>query len=195
MTKTILLLVAVFVSVSLTAQEKTYEEYKTIFGSEKLEFSGIGGFDMAFTSFNGYFGVQTGGSMAVLLNSQLFIGGYGQSATIDRVVTIQQIEYRDVSLSHGGFWAGYIFLPNAAIHPVVSAKAGWGKAKLNDYYNDNVFVINPMVEIQMNITHFFRIGVGAHYTITSDVETIEGLSKYDFSGPGGTISFKFGWFK
>lgn len=194
MTRITLLAAIILISISGFTQEKSTNEFRTIFGDQKLKVSGIGGFNMAFSSFNTYYAVSTGGSMGVLFNKQLFVGGYGQSASLDRVVEINNEEYRDVNLNHGGFWLGYIILPNFPIHPVISTQAGWGKARLDDYYKDYVFVINPMIEVQLNVTRFFRIAVGGHYTFVSDVNSIPTMSTSDFSGPGGTLSFRFGWF-
>lgn len=194
--KKITLLLAVFL-VALTgfAQEKDSDEFRTIFDNQKLKVSGIGGFSMAFSSFNSNYAASTGGSMAILLNKQLFVGGYGQSSNIYREVTIENSDYTDARLNHGGFWLGYIIMPSLPIHPVISTQVGWGKARVDEYYNDNVFVVNPTVEVQVNITRFFRMAVGGHYTICSDVNNIDGLSAKDFSGPGGTLAFRFGWFK
>lgn len=194
MKKITILAAAILMTISSFAQEKNTDEFRTIFGDQKLKVSGYGGFNMAFSSYNTYYAVETGGSMAVLFNKQLFVGGYGQSANIDRIVKLNNYDYRDVSLNHGGFWLGYIVLPNLPIHPVISTQAGWGKAKLDDSIKDYVFVINPTVEVELNVTRFFRIVAGGHYTFVSDVNTIDEMSSSDFSGPGGTLSFRFGWF-
>ncbi len=187
------------VSFVVISQEKETDDFKTIFGDTHIKVSGELAFNMAFSSFDGDYALQTGGSMGILLNRQLIIGGYGQGVNIDRVYENYDgyNDFNDVGMSHGGFWMGYIVFPDMAIHPVVSVQTGWGRAKIeNEYttFTDNIFVVNPMLEIELNITRFFKIGIGGHYTFVSGINTFERLSNEEFGGPGGTFSFRFGWF-
>ena len=49
----------------------------------------------------------------------------------------------------------------------------------------------------MNFTKFFRLGVGVHYRIVTGVNPSvhnSNLTNSDFSGPGVSLAFKFGWF-
>jgi hypothetical protein len=73
---------------------------------------------------------------------------------------------------------------------------GWGNLSLKNDYNkieDPVFVINPIIEIEANITRFFRMSIGGNYRIVQDVNFGE-YKNSDFSGAGLFIGFKFGWF-
>lgn len=196
-------LLALFSLVSIIVfsqeKEKQNDEFRTIFGDTKFKVSGEMAFNMAFSSFDGDYAVQTGGSMGILLNRQLIIGGYGQGVSIDRVYELYDgiNDFANVGVSHGGFWLGYIIMPDKAIHPTVSVQTGWGRAKIeSDYsdYTDNIFAVNPMVDVELNITRFFKIGIGGHYTFVNGINTLEGVSNEEFSGPGGTLSFRFGWF-
>jgi hypothetical protein len=45
----------------------------------------------------------------------------------------------------------------------------------------------------MNVTHHFRLGVGARYRHVSGVD-LEGMSDHDLSGPSASLIFKFGKF-
>ncbi len=172
----------------LKAQEN---EIQTLFGSG-TRISGFGGPSMSFTSINGEFAHMMGGGGAVLLGDY-FIGGYGEGLTNSIVAGGNNIRF-----GHGGFWTGYSFMSERALHPCISSQIGWGDISQQDegdytLTNDNVFVINPTIELEMNFTKFFRLGVGAHYRIVSGVNTST-LTNSDFSGPGAFLSFKFGWF-
>ncbi len=199
-----LLLFFSLVSLIVFSQEKKDDEFKTIFGDNRIKVSGEMAFNMAFSSFDGDYAVQTGGSMGILLNRQLIIGGYLQGGSIDREYLQYDIggngfveDFNDVGISHGGIWLGYILFPSKAIHPAISVQAGWGRAKLESNYNiysDNIFAVNPILEVELNITRFFKIGIGGHYSFVSGINTFDGLSNEEFGGPGGTFSFRFGWF-
>ena len=170
-------------------------EIHTLFsGSTRI--SGFGGPMMSFTTVNGQFAHMMGGGGGVLLGD-FFIGGYGEGLTNG----IPANEYR-LDFGHGGFWTGYSFMANRPFHPAVSAQIGWGSVGERDYnYTnfsmDNVFVFNPALELELNFTRFFRLGVGIHYRLVQGVNPemhSSNLTNSDFSGPGALLTFKFGWF-
>jgi hypothetical protein len=188
MKKLLFAFVLVVSAAGLKAQEN---EIQTLFGSG-TRISGFGGPTMSFTSINGEFAHMMGGGGGVLLGN-FFIGGYGEGLTNSIVAGGNRI-----SFGHGGFWTGYSFMADRALHPCLSTQMGWGNLSQRDdgHYNlteDNIFVINPAIELEMNFTRFFRLGVGAHYRFVSGVNTST-LTNSDFSGPGAFLSFKFGWF-
>lgn len=188
-------IIVLFVS-TIQGQEKD-NEYRTIFGSNKIHTSGFGGFNMEFSSIGGKFAFGAGGSGGVLLNDQVFFGGFGMGYTLDKSVDIGNFVYDNSSMGYGGLMFGYIFNGKAAIHPAIFLQTGWGAANFYqpfNSYNDNIFVLNPSIELEMNITRFFRVSVGGHYQFTMGINEYDSLSNSDFSGPGGSISFKFGWF-
>jgi hypothetical protein len=167
-------------------------EIQTLFsGSTRV--SGFGGPMMSFTIINGHFAHMMGGGGAVLLGN-FFIGGYGEGLT--NAIELEGSPY-DLEFGHGGFWTGYSFMSNKSLHPALSAQIGWGGvAERQDYTTvgtpDNVFVFNPAVELEMNFTRFFRLGVGLHYRIVTGASRI--LSNAELSGPGASLIFQFGWF-
>ena len=164
---------------------------QTIFGGG-TRISGMGGPMMGFSSIGGEFAHMMGGGGGVLLGD-LFLGGYGMGLTNPVTAGINTTEF-----GHGGFWAGYSFMAKRAFHPVLSTQLGWGTVTQLDEFtvlsSDNVFVLNPALELEMNFTRFFRLGVGAHYRLTSGVNNTPGFGDSDFSGPGAFLTFKFGWF-
>ena len=188
MKKLLFALVLVVSAAGLEAQEN---DIQTLFGSG-TRISGFGGPTMSFTSINGEFAHMMGGGGGVLLGD-FFIGGYGEGLTNSIIAGGNRI-----SFGHGGFWTGYSFMADRAFHPCLSTQIGWGNLSQRDenHFNlseDNIFVINPALELEMNFTRFFRLGVGVHYRFVSGVNTST-LTNADFSGPGASLSFKFGWF-
>jgi hypothetical protein len=59
--------------------------------------------------------------------------------------------------------------------------------------NDVVFAAEPVVSVEMNISHFLRVSVGAGYRYVGSV-TLTGLRKEDLNGFTGSAMLKFGRF-
>jgi hypothetical protein len=199
MRQLVLIVFAVLFSINLFAQKDDYE-YKSIFGDDK-HYSGVGGFGFGISYLGGEMAICSGGSGAVILNRKFLFGGYGTGINSDKSITYtdksdNSITLDNVEIGHGGLWMGYVFGGSNAIHPVVSLQSGFGSVA---YYNadyrtvDPIFVVNPKVEIEFNITRYFRIGVGGNYLLTTGVNRY-GMNDNDYSGPGGQIAFRFGWF-
>ena len=63
--------------------------------------------------------------------------------------------------------------------------------------SDAFMVIEPGIEVEMNITRFFRFCVGAHYRYTTDVQIDNPdyiISPGILRGFMGGVTFKFGRF-
>lgn len=179
------------------AQEK---EYQTIFDNQELRISGMGGPFMQFTGVAGEFGFLMGGGGAVMLND-FFFGGYGLGLTNAIPDHVNGNPTDRLYLGHGGFWMGYTLFGDRPIHFCVSSMIGWGEfgimqyAEYYPFVRDNIFVLAPTVEVELNLTRYFRIGVGASYNLITMVnEDLHGYKSGDLSSPGGFLSFKFGWF-
>jgi len=214
--KTILFLSVLFLSGSLLAQDDYSPQY-LFSGQGKTSISGFGGPFVEFSGIQKEFAVSVGGGGAVIFNQTFYIGGYGEGLTtshyrydLSDVVNIAQPK---ISFGHGGFWLGYIHDSFKAIHFGFSSKLGWGSISLYDaYYNyeprdywakDAVFVAIPQVEVEMNLTPWFKINVGVGYRAVAGIDKTysdsEGnLHNYfdasDYNSAQGTISFLFGGF-
>jgi len=197
MKKSILILSVLAVCTSLFSQER---EYRTLLDNQDLRISGLGGPFMQFTTVAGEFGHMMGGGGAVLLNN-FFFGGYGLGLTNAIPDYVNDNTSDRLTLGHGGFWLGYALFGEKPIHVTFSSMIGWGEfgiMQYDGYYpfvRDQIFVMIPTVEIELNLTRYFRIGAGASFNIyTMMDEGMHGYSNGDLSSPGGFLSFKFGWF-
>jgi hypothetical protein len=197
MKKVILLGIILTVVLTAFSQEK---EYQTIFDNKELRISGMGGPFMQFTAIAGEFGHMMGGGGAVILND-FFFGGYGLGLTNSIPDYVNQNPNNRLSIGHGGFWLGYTLFGEKPIHISISSMIGWGELGIleNDGYypfiRDNIFVLAPTLEVELNLTRYFRLGVGASYNLYTMVDDyMHGYQSSDLSAPGGFLSFKFGWF-
>jgi len=181
-----------FVISGTYAQE---DDFQTIFGGKELRISGFGGPMMDFSTFDGQFAHFMGGGGGLLLND-FFIGGYGMGKTN----TINTISGYRLEMGFGGLWTGYTFFSKRAIHPVIHLQTGWGDLHTTREIGgeaiekDVFFVLQPVVELEMNFTSFFKLGIGGSYRLVSGVEML-GYTDAELSSPGGFISLKFGWFE
>jgi len=197
MKKAIFLALILATSVSAFSQEK---EFQTIFDNQDLRISGLGGPFMQFTSVAGEFGHMMGGGGAVLLNN-FFFGGYGLGLTNAIPDYVNQNPSDRLTLGHGGFWLGYSLFGDKSIHITFSSLIGWGEFGVMQnsgtypFVRDKIFVLTPTIEVELNLTRYFRIGAGASYNIYTLVdENMHGYTNGNLSAPGGFLSFKFGWF-
>jgi hypothetical protein len=90
-------------------------------------------------------------------------------------------------------------MPKRIAHAVIQVQLGWGSLNSKDRFGglidnlDKLFIITPIIEAEMNITRFLRIGIGGSYRIAAFADN-DILSASDLSGPGVNLAFKFGWF-
>jgi hypothetical protein len=197
MKKTLTILFFLLVSANAFAQ------YRTIFGEDRLRISGFGAPLMNLTSMDGEFAYLTGGGGAAIINGRMLIGGYGYDTKNDINPSIKT--YRDqgyqLSYDEGGLWLGWVFNPSKPIHITGSLLSGWGDIQLKNRDNnfvplsDKVYVLTPVVELEANITSWFRLAAGANYRFAMGADRIAGYQNSDFSSPGAFVTFKFGWFR
>jgi len=170
MKKIVSISIFTFLVFTAFAQE---DDFRTIFSGQPVRISGFGGPFMNFTVIDGEFAHMMGGGGGVMLND-FFIGGYGLGLTnsLDAPQGYNYPDTYELQFGHGGFWLGYSFFGNRAIHPVVHVQTGWGQIQLTEDYNpvnqDNVFVLSPTLELEANFTSFFRMSVGARYRLVQN---------------------------
>ncbi|HOI00383.1 MAG TPA: hypothetical protein PLE85_07555 [Bacteroidales bacterium] len=192
------------------------DEYRYLFNHENIRFSGFGGPLVMFGQAEGDFGVYSGGGGALLINQRYFLGGYGMGLAtahyrFQKSVAGKSYPELRTSFGHGGFWLGYVHRPSALIHLASSLKLGWGQISLYeetyhfDHYDylakDNVFVMTPMIEAEVNLTTWFKVNAGLGFQWTAGVgdrvyqQTQERIYQgSDYSSPVLNLGLLFGGF-
>ncbi len=166
-----------------------------------IRFSGFGGPLIEFSSINGDLAVSSGGGGAALLNNRFFFGGYGMGLTNEVNFTLENQMQVETEMGHGGMWLGGIIKPNKILHFGVSTKLGWGSIDTYDVSftqrrslgDDDIFVVTPQVEMELNVARWFKINVGAGYRKVIGVEETM-YQATDFDSGVVTLGFLFGWF-
>lgn len=164
--------------------------------------NGFGGFDVQMTEINKKFAVVSGGFGGVMFNQKFFFGGYSAGLS-----SYNQSDYvRDtvrtyLDIDHSGFMIGYNYNPHKLVHWIMNTKLGWGTAKIKErsdwessIYDDNIFVFNPEIGMELNVTRWFKINTTAGYRFISGIDNVNIYDFDDFNGISGSIGFLFGRF-
>lgn len=155
--------------------------------------------------------VLMGGRGGGVINSSFTVGGggYGLANNIN-LGTFPDYEY-DLSLhmGYGGLELGYIFNSDEVIHFTIYCLAGGGGVTIGhdpgkdtygsdkywyDVLSDGFLVLEPTASIELNLTQFFRIEIGASYRYIDGLEN-KFVTDDDIDGLSGVVSFKFGKFE
>ncbi|MCB2220420.1 MAG: hypothetical protein KQI35_08505 [Bacteroidetes bacterium] len=227
--KHIILAIILVFSGILHMQGQDNPEFRYLLGGNngKVNVSGFGAYTIGFSQVDGNLAVYNGGGGAVLLNQTVYFGLYGTGLSTRHYrknLTMMdpvnnEISYTDLvtNFGHGGLWIGYIHESHKPVHFGASTKIGWGGINLtNDYYDnnydtydyysvasDNVFVLTPQIEVEMNLLRWFKINAAAGYQIVTGINStyVDSNGEYqnyfessDFNQPVFNLTFVFGGF-
>ena len=200
-------------------------EPKYLFEKSKLTVSAFGAPYAEFSMLNDQFAFTGGGGAALIFNNSFFIGGYGaglvthhyrndMDTSVLKYLSMSMTATPRISFRHGGVWLGYAYKANSLVHAAISAKIGWGNISIFDpntdpnyegnKAQDRVMVITPQVELELNLTPWLRLNIGAGYRVIAGIDKayrykdskaeIKYYNSKDFNSPVGTISLFIGGF-
>ena len=189
------------------------DEIKTLFGSDISH----GGYLAASTNYsliNGKEAIAVGGRIGWLIDHKLTIGvgGYGFANDIYVENVIDNIGYNLVG-GYGGIFLEPILFPKFPVHlsfPILFGVGGiayqtetgyWNEDDNDDnheyeYYTEDAdafLIIEPGVELEMNVVKNLRIALGATYRYAYDINLINTKSDI-LNGITYGITFKIGRF-
>ncbi len=204
MKKILFLVVFVAFTAAVQAQDEDIkyrnpDEFKTIFGGKTL--GGYGGIGVGYTIIDNRPGVAFDARGGVILGHSLTlgIGGSGFINTSEYV----QADNADISLAggYGGIFAEFILFPRWPVHlsfPVLAglgaiASTSWVENPDSYDYQNNIeqtsvyMIIEPSVELEFNLTRFFRMAGYFSYRYTSDIQMDE-----QYASPDALIDYSVG---
>ncbi|NTW48925.1 MAG: hypothetical protein HGB19_04175 [Chlorobiales bacterium] len=162
----------------------------------------FGGLSIKTTRINGVEGIMFGVRGAWRVSGDLQVGvaayklmnqGYNTRFEFEGYQTRLKIMY-------GGVEVGYSFNYDRNVHLSFYTLVGLGMVRYSvedgyggDLGRDYFYVVEPGVNLEMNMTDRFRISVGGSYRIANGVNYYN-LRDSNLSGLASTISFKFGMF-
>lgn len=176
-----------------------YAQSETLLNGD-IDHGGFGGLISNFSEVNNSFGVTFGGYGAWLIDHTVAIGGGGLGLTNDIKLDETPEGDRYIRFGYGGLYFGYLHTSSRLIHFTVETFIGSGEVNLR-YSSDNedlldddrVFVIDPSVNGELNLTNFMRVTLGIGYRFVNGVN-LEDLDDGDFSSPTIRVSVRFGSF-
>jgi len=153
-----------------------------------------------FSEINDEFAVLTGGHAGLIINRTFIIGisGYG----LVNEIAVGAPGNRLLDFGYGGLFLGYVNRSHKIVHLSIHSLIGGGGLCYRtyfyddwyeDWHDDAIFVLEPGVDLMLNVTRHFRIGLGGSYRFVSGVD-FDGLSNDDLSGPSASLTFKLGKF-
>lgn len=182
-------------------------DIQTIMGKNSTV-GGYGALSIQYTELEDRDAFVFGARGAVVIGHMMAIGLGGSGFFND--TQHDNVTGQDVSLAggYGGFFFEPIVLPRYPVHvsfPILIGAGGISVMTSEDDGWDNYeseasdafMVIEPGVEVELNVTRFFKFCVGASYRYTSDVQIDDTEYQIDediLRGFSGGVTFKFGRF-
>lgn len=179
---------------SATAQESTL-------AGQRGGYGGYGGPVWKLTSLADQTAVLAGGRGGWIIGHRFVLGGGGYDLVTS--VEVEPVDQADPSLdlemSYGGLELEYVHDSDDLLHWTVHLLIGAGKLSLRERTSDNeifsgkLFVSEPTLAADLNVTRWFRVGmgVGYRYVVRADADGYEDL---DLSAFAGSVILKFGSF-
>ena len=167
-----------------------------------IRHGGFGAPVVKFTQIDDQFGVMVGGRGGWIINGSFVIGGGGYGlANLDDFehLTNTAGDRGRLSMGYGGLELTYVLRPDQLVHLSLGVLIGAGGVVWNplgqswNQEDDAFFVTEPELDVVLNVTEFFRAGLGVSYRIVQGVELFD-LRDGDIAGLAGVVILKFGKF-
>ncbi|MFA6404119.1 MAG: hypothetical protein WCX31_21210 [Salinivirgaceae bacterium] len=205
--------VFLFLSNTSKAQKDTeHQEYQTLFGNN-ITHGGYGGLSIGYTKIGTNDALYSGFKGAWIVGHGIGIGIAGNGMVTELAADLfPNQEYSFISAGYGGLLLEPILFGLKPVHISMPIIIGTGavvfdSGNYNEMSNSDVFwrqffVVEPALEIEMNVTRFFRLAVGGSYRFTSDTDMVVTVlnepytvvGKNDLNTYNVYLSFKFGKF-
>lgn len=213
----IILLLIVLASTFVSAQKymDTYDpdddKIKSLLGKGN-DLNGFGALDVKVGDFKGERALMMGAYGGLIINRRYLLGlaGYGLGTNIEFDGNIPgETEIKPLNLhgGYGGVLIGVTIAPKELIHISMPIILGAGALEVSDkdFFVNNpadseftvedsaFFIVEPGLELEFNITKYFRFGVGATYRHIAGTDLINVIDD-DLRGVSAMMSFRFGRF-
>lgn len=193
-------------SSALFSQEKKEYEMQTLLG-KNISNGGYLGLSMGYTQINGTDALTAGGRLGWVINHRFVIGiaGNGFANSVYNNDPVLQTE-TIIEGGYGGIFVEPVIGSRLPVHLSFPIIFGAGNVSLNkSFYDgadpwesysfdeDTYALVEPGVEIELNMLKCFRIAVGASYRYTTGIH-LQNLHSGLLDGISGNVGLKFGKF-
>ncbi len=147
-----------------------------------------------YSDFDNDITTSVGGGLGFIAGD-FFFGLYGLGvADYDRLLND---DFESLDMGHGGFWLGFNYPQNKAIHLFTSVKAGWGglDVQFDDFdYEDAFFTVTPEAGLELNVFSWLRIGASVGYRFMNGLDETPQFDTKDLETMTGSLTFRLGGF-
>lgn len=181
------------------------EEIKSLFSKEN-EIKGFGGLDINVTDIYKERSLLLGAYGGAIINRHVMFGLAGYGISTENQFRGTAGNMLNIEGGYGGLYLGGILFPNEVVHLTVPVLFGAGALHIVDkqYFPTSFdkeyvlestafFVVKHSVQVEVNITQFMRIGVGATYRLVRGSD-LRNISDDELTSWGGTFSIRVGRF-
>ncbi len=169
----------------------------------KIQSGGFGGPVVKFTQIKDEFSVFVGGRGGWIINHTFVIGAGGYGLVNDNIEMGRTLLGNPIYLTmgYGGLELEYIKNSDKLIHWSILALIGGGGVDEREkgvgygesFDGDAFFIFEPAVNLELNVTTFFRICMSGSYRFIAGTD-FRGIHNDDLIAPTAALTFKFGKF-
>lgn len=202
-----LLVVLLLCSPFLQAQFDGQPQFQTVFGNNKrISHGGYGALTMGGGKIDNSMALFTGIRGGWVIDHRLTLGVAGTAFANNVYVDLHDgVIESGLTGGYGGMLIEFIVAPFSPIHINIPLVAGIGGiAWVEDYYPDQYFqpriidedvffIIEPGLELEINLVRFMRLGAGVSYRHSSELR-MQQIEKDALRGLGFNFTLKFGKF-
>lgn len=111
-----------------------------------------------------------------------------------------ELEAPELRMNYGGFELEYLIRSYKLIHFGLQTTIGGGDVRYKDRNidldrtSDSFFVLQPGMNIHLNVTSWFRVSGGLYYRYANGVN-LQGTGNSELSGLSAILGLRFGWFQ
>jgi hypothetical protein len=181
-------------------------QQRTLISSEEFSLGGYFSPVVKLSTVNDQFGVFVGGRGGLIINHAFAIGfgGYGLANYVD-AINRGPLGERYMEMGYGGLDIEYIYSPHNLVHFSFSTLIGGGGVLFNerswgsDYWDDRdrtvngFFIVEPAVNVDLNVTTFLKTSIGASYRLVNGLKS-DVSTNNELSGPSVMLSVRVGKF-
>jgi len=178
------------IAVLLASASPLLAQERTLIGGG-FDSGGFGAPVVKFSQIDGEFALFVGARGGWIIDHTFVLGGggYGLSNDIDR----NDDGVRDFEFGYGGLELEYINSSDDLIHFTAYLLVGGGGLSGTAVIEEAVFVLEPALNGELNVTDYFRFHAGAGFRWVSGVDS-PGLDGSDLSSFHAQVTLKFGTF-
>jgi hypothetical protein len=199
---------------SLNAQNETdysNDEFKTLFGDGNVSHGGYGALTINYSQIDGKDAMVMGARGAWIIGHSFALGFGGSGFINDYSFNPNIAGGRNVNLAggYGGLLMEPIIFAKFPVHISIPILVGAGgiayTSTFNPYpydYEDfdlfvedatGYFLVEPGIELEINVVRFFRLAIGGYYRFTSNINLYD-TSPDVLNGWSAGVTLKFGKF-